>query len=44
MVSGKYEDLFKDYKTQGKSLKREKLKSKIAAALALVATGFMIAK
>lgn len=44
MVDTKYTDLYKDYKTQSKSLKREKLKSKIAAALALVATGFMIAK
>lgn len=41
---GRFRDLSDDFKKQTRSLKREKLKSKIAAALALIATGFMIAK
>lgn len=44
LVNNKYESLFKDFGQQGKSLKREKLKSRVAAVLALVATGLMIAK
>jgi chromosome segregation ATPase len=34
-----YDNLFKDYSTARKSLKREKLKTKVAALLALVAGG-----
>lgn len=44
LVNSKYTVLFNDYEDRGKSLKREKLKSKIAALLALVATGLLIVK
>lgn len=40
----KYNQLTSDYADRGKNLKREKLKSKIAALLALVATGLFITK
>lgn len=43
-VYNKYTVLFSDYTDRGKSLKREKLKGKIAALLALVATGLLIVK
>lgn len=43
-VSRQYDHLYHDYGSQGKSLKREKLKGKIAALLALVATGLLILK
>lgn len=39
-----YDQLFKDYSSARKSLRREKLKTKVAAVLALVATGLFIAK
>lgn len=44
LVYNKYTQMFTDYSDRGKSLKKEKLKSKIAALLALVATGLFIAK
>lgn len=39
-----YDNLFKDYSSARKSLKREKLKTKVAALLALVAGGAAILK
>jgi hypothetical protein len=39
-----YEQLFKDYSTVKKSIKRERLKTKIAALLALVAGGAAVVK
>lgn len=39
-----YNSLNKDYEKLGKSLKREKLKTKVAAVIGLAALGFLIAK
>jgi hypothetical protein len=39
-----YEQLFKDYTSAGRSIKRERLKTKIAALLALVAGGAAVLK
>ncbi len=43
-LNNSYEGLFKDYGKVSKQVKREKLKTKIAGLIGLVAIGFMVAK
>jgi len=43
-VNVKYNNLYRDYQGARKDIKRERLKTKVAAVLALVATGLFIVK